>query len=146
TVVVSSRTAPIDRPAGAVLAALAAGSAVILKTAPETRRSSAVLIETLVAGGVPEELLGLVDDEGELARELLEHPAVDRVLLDGSRHTAKLFHSRRPELPLLATTGGRNAVVVTPSADLESAVADVVASAFDHAGQSPTAADVVILV
>ncbi len=145
-VVVSPRWGPIARPAGGVLAALAAGSAVVLKTAPETRRSSAVLVQTLVAGGVPEELLGLVDDEGELARELLCHPDVDRVLLEGSRHTAKLFHSWRAELPLMATTGGRNAIVVTPSADLESAVGDIVASAFDHAGQSATAADVVILV
>lgn len=146
TVVVSPRSGPIARPAGAVLAALAAGSAVILKTAPETRRSSAVLIETLVAGGVPQELLGLVDDEGELAHELVGHPAVDRVLLDGSRHTAKLFHSWRAELPLVATTGGRNAIIVTPSADLESAVPHLVASAFDHAGQSATATDTVILV
>jgi RHH-type proline utilization regulon transcriptional repressor/proline dehydrogenase/delta 1-pyrroline-5-carboxylate dehydrogenase len=146
TVVVSPRSGPIARPAGAVLAALAAGGAVILKTAPETRRSSAVLLETLIAGGVPEELLGLVDDEGELARELLCHPSVDRVLLDGSRHTAKLFHSWRAELPLFARTGGRNAIVVTPSADLEDAAADVVASAFDHAGQDASATDTVILV
>lgn len=146
TVVVPPRSGPIARPAAAVLAALAAGSAVILKTAPETRRSSAVLIETLIAGGVPEHLLGLVDDESDLARELICHPQVDRVLLDGSRHTAKLFHSWRAELPLFSTTGGRNAIVVTPSADLETAVGDIVASAFDHAGQSATATDTVILV
>lgn len=146
TVVVPPRSGPIARPAGAVLAALAAGSSVILKAAPETRRSSAVLLETLVAGGVPEQLLGLVDDEGELARELICHPQVGRVLLEGSRHTAKLFHSWRAELPLQATTGGRNSIIVTPSADLESAVRDIVASAFDHGGQSATATSTVILV
>jgi RHH-type proline utilization regulon transcriptional repressor/proline dehydrogenase/delta 1-pyrroline-5-carboxylate dehydrogenase len=145
-VIVPPRSGPIARPAGAVLATLAAGGAVILKTAPETRRSSAVLLETLIAGGVPEQLLGLVDDESDLARELICHPQVDRVLLDGSRHTAKLFHSWRAELPLRATIGGRTAIIVTPSADLEGAVADIVASAFDHAGQSATAASTVILV
>ncbi len=146
TVVVSPRSGPIARTAGTVLTALAAGSAVILKTAPETRRSSAVLIETLIAGGVPQDVLGILDDEGELARELITDARVDRVVLEGSRHTAKLFHSWRAELPLMATTGGRNAIIVTPSADLEAAVPDIVASAFDHAGQSSTATDVVILV
>lgn len=146
TVVVSPRSGPVAHAARAVLGALAAGSAVILKPAPETRRSAAVLIETLIAGGVPHEVLGILDDEGELAQELISHPLVDRVLLEGSRHTAKLFHSWRAELPLVATTGGRNAIIVTPSADLESAVPDIVASAFDHAGQSSTATNAVILV
>ena len=145
-VVVSSRSGPIAGVAGAVLAALAAGSAVILKTSPETHRSSAVLVDTLRAGGVPPELVGLVDDEGAIAQRLISHPNVDRVVLAGSRHTAKLFHSWRAELRLLATTGGRNSIIVTPSADLETAVADVVASAFDHAGQADTATSVVILV
>ncbi|HEY9498601.1 MAG TPA: proline dehydrogenase family protein [Terrimesophilobacter sp.] len=145
-VVASPRSGPIASPAGAILAALAAGSAVILKTSPETRRSAAVLIELLRAGGVPPELLGLLDDEGELAARLVSHPSVDRVVLSGSRHTAKLFHSWRAELNLLASTGGRNCVIVTPSADLETAVHDVVAGAFDHAGQAPGATSIVILV
>ena len=145
-VVVTPRSGPIARIAGPVLSALAAGSAVILKPSPETRRSAAVLIETLHAGGVPEGVLAIVDDEGELAHELIAHPKVDRVLLEGSRHTAKLFHSWRAELVLAATAGGRNAIIVTPSADLENAVQQVIASAFDHAGQSATATDVVILV
>jgi len=145
TVVVTPRSGPIARIAGPVLSALAAGSAVIVKAAPETRRSAAVLLETLLAGGVPEGILGILDDEGELAQELITHPQVDRVLLEGSRHTAKLFHSWKAELPLVATAGGRNAIIVTPSADLESAVPQVIASAFDHAGQSATATDVVIL-
>lgn len=145
-VAVPPRWGPIAAPSGAVLTALASGSSVILKTAPESRRSAAVLIETLRAGGVPPELLGLVDDEAELAMRLVSHPNVDRVILSGSRHTAKLFHSWRAELSLFATTGGRNSVIVTPNADLEAAVSDVVASAFDHAGQADTAASTVILV
>jgi RHH-type proline utilization regulon transcriptional repressor/proline dehydrogenase/delta 1-pyrroline-5-carboxylate dehydrogenase len=145
-VVASPRWSPIAETAGAVLQALAAGAGVILKTAPETRRGSAVLIETLLAAGVPSGLVALLDDEGDLARRLLIDDRVDRILHFGSRHAAKRFHSWRAEAPLVSTTGGRNAIVVTPSADLETAVSDIVESAFDHAGQAPTAVSAVILV
>lgn len=146
TVVVSPRSGALTSLAGLVLAALAAGSAVIIKTAPETRRCSAVFVETLVAGGVPPGLVTVLDSEGDVARALLSDERVDRVLHAGSRHAAKLFHSWSAEMALNSTTGGRNAVIVTPSADLESAVSDLVASAFDHAGQAPTATGTVILV
>jgi RHH-type proline utilization regulon transcriptional repressor/proline dehydrogenase/delta 1-pyrroline-5-carboxylate dehydrogenase len=145
-VVAAPRSSPLAEPAGAVLAALAAGAAVIVKAAPEARRSAAVLVETLTAAGVPEGLVGLLDDEGEAARTLLNDERVDRVVHLGSRHTAKLFHSWRAETALDSTTGGRNAIIVTPSADLESAVADIVESALDHAGQASTAVSSVILV
>ncbi|MGO1921423.1 MAG: aldehyde dehydrogenase family protein, partial [Microbacterium sp.] len=60
--------------------------------------------------------------------------------------TAALFRSWRPDLPLLAETSGKNAIVVAPSADLDLAVADLVKSAFGHAGQKCSAASLVILV
>jgi RHH-type proline utilization regulon transcriptional repressor/proline dehydrogenase/delta 1-pyrroline-5-carboxylate dehydrogenase len=74
------------------------------------------------------------------------HPDVDRVILTGSWETAALFRSWRPELPLLAETSGKNAIIVTPSADLDLAVADIVKSAFGHAGQKCSAASLAILV
>ena len=60
--------------------------------------------------------------------------------------TLTLFRSFRPDLPLLAETSGKNALVVTPSADLDLAVKDVVTSAFGHAGQKCSAASLVVLV
>jgi RHH-type proline utilization regulon transcriptional repressor/proline dehydrogenase/delta 1-pyrroline-5-carboxylate dehydrogenase len=138
---------PVAIPAGSVLAALASGSAVIIKPAPQARRSAAVMIEALWEAGVPREVLRLVDiEEGDLGRELVAHPAVDRVILTGAYETAELFRSWRPDLPLLAETSGKNAIIVTPSADLDLAVADVVKSAFGHAGQKCSAASLVILV
>jgi RHH-type proline utilization regulon transcriptional repressor/proline dehydrogenase/delta 1-pyrroline-5-carboxylate dehydrogenase len=138
---------PVAIPAGSVLSALAAGSAVIIKPAPQARRSAAVLVEALWAGGVPRDVLRLVDvEEGELGRQLVSDPAVDRVILTGGWDTAKLFRSWRADLPLLAETSGKNAIIVTPSADLDLAVADVVKSAFGHAGQKCSAASLVILV
>ena len=138
---------PVAIPAGSVLAALASGAGVIIKPAPQARRSAAVMVEALWAGGVPRDLLAFVDlDEGDLGRELVAHPSVDRVILTGAWETAKLFRSWRPDLPLLAETSGKNAIIVTPSADLDLAVADVVKSAFGHAGQKCSAASLVILV
>jgi len=138
---------PVSIPAGGVLSALAAGSAVILKPAPQARRSGAVLAEALWEAGVPRELLTLVDvEEGELGRRLVTAPEVGRVVLTGSYETAALFRSWRPDLPLLAETSGKNAIVVTPSADIDLAVKDIVASAFGNAGQKCSAASLAILV
>ncbi|AWB87818.1 proline dehydrogenase family protein [Mycetocola zhujimingii] len=147
TVVTPPWNFPVAIPAGGVLAALAAGSAVILKPAPQARRSAAILAEALWEAGIPQELLTLVSlDEHGLGEQLVSHPSVDRVILTGAWETAKLFRSWRPELALHAETSGKNAIIVTPSADLDLAAADVVKSAFGHAGQKCSAASLVILV
>lgn len=147
TVVTPPWNFPLAIPAGGVLAALAAGSGVVFKPAPQSRRCAAVIAETLWEVGVPRDVLALVDiEEGDLGRALISHESVDRVILTGSWETAALFRSWRPDLPLLAETSGKNAIIVTPSADLDLAVADVVRSAFGHAGQKCSAASLAILV
>jgi len=147
TVVVPPWNFPVAIPAGGVLAALAAGSGVVLKPAPEAKRCGAVLADVLWDAGVPHSLLQLVDlDEDRLGRELVAHPAVDRIILTGSADTARSFRWWRAGLPLTAETSGKNAVVVTPSADLDLAVQDIVQSAFGHAGQKCSAASLVVLV
>src|SRR5690606_27775595 len=67
-------------------------------------------------------------------------------ILTGGYETAEMFRSWRHDLGLLAETSGKNAIIVTPSADLDLAVADVVKSAFGHAGQKCSASSLVILV
>ncbi|MFU8947190.1 proline dehydrogenase family protein [Mycetocola zhadangensis] len=147
TVVTPPWNFPVAIPAGGVLAALAAGSAVIIKPAHQARRSAAVMVEALWEAGIPQELLTLISlDEKGLGEQLVSHPSVDRVILTGAWETAKLFRSWRPELALHAETSGKNAIIVTPSADLDLAAADVVKSAFGHAGQKCSAASLVILV
>ncbi|AXL13241.1 aldehyde dehydrogenase family protein [Microbacterium foliorum] len=147
TVVTPPWNFPLAIPAGGVLAALAAGSGVVFKPAPQSRRCAAVIAETLWEAGVPRDVLALVDiEEGELGRTLITHDAVDRVILTGSWETAALFRSWRPDLPLLAETSGKNAMIVTASADLDLAVSDLVRSAFGHAGQKCSAASLAILV
>lgn len=147
TVVTPPWNFPIAIPAGSTLAALAAGSGVILKPASQARRCGAVLAEVLWAGGVPRDALTLLrTNDRELGSQLIADPRVNRVILTGAYETAELFRSFRPDLPLLAETSGKNAIIVTPSADLDLAVKDVVASAFGHAGQKCSAASLVILV
>ncbi|OWP21523.1 1-pyrroline-5-carboxylate dehydrogenase [Microbacterium sp. AISO3] len=147
TVVTPPWNFPLAIPAGGVLAALAAGSGVVFKPAPQARRCAAVVAEALWDAGVPRDLLALVDiDEGDLGRRLITHPSVDRVILTGSWETAALFRSWRPELPLLAETSGKNAIIVMPSADLDLAASDLIKSAFGHAGQKCSAASLAILV
>ncbi len=142
---------PVAIPAGGVLAALAAGSAVVIKPAPQVVRCSEVAMQALWAAGVPKDLLQLVrTDEGDVGRHLVSHPGVDQVVLTGAIETARLFSSwraGRENGPLVsAETSGKNALVVTPAADLDLAVADLVASAFGHAGQKCSAASLGILV
>jgi len=144
---------PVAIPAGGVLAALAAGSAVVLKPAEPAQRCGAVLAEAVAsalteAGAADALRVVTVDEEGPsaLGRQLVSSPRVDRVLLTGAYATAELFRTFRADLPLLAETSGKNATVVTPSADLDLAARDVVASAFGHAGQKCSASSLVVLV
>lgn len=147
TVVTPPWNFPVAIPAGSTLAALAAGSAVVIKPAKQAARSGAVMVEALWEAGVPKDVLTMVQlGERELGKQLISHPAVDRVILTGGYETAELFRSFRQDLPLLAETSGKNAIIVTPSADLDLAAKDVAYSAFGHAGQKCSAASLVILV
>ncbi|PVZ96408.1 1-pyrroline-5-carboxylate dehydrogenase [Amnibacterium flavum] len=147
TLVVGPWNFPVAIPFGGVAAALAAGSAVILKAAPQARRTAAVVCELLWAAGVPRDLVALADvPEDETGKALITHESIDRVILTGSFETAELFRSWNPRLPLMAETSGKNAVIVTPAADLDIAVAETVRSAFGHAGQKCSAASLVVLV
>jgi RHH-type transcriptional regulator, proline utilization regulon repressor / proline dehydrogenase / delta 1-pyrroline-5-carboxylate dehydrogenase len=147
TVVTPPWNFPVAIPAGSTMAALAAGSPVVFKPAESARRCGAVVAEALWAAGVPRDVLRYVQlDEADLGSELIAHPCVERVILTGAYETAELFRSLRPDLPLLAETSGKNAIIVTPSADLDLAAQDVARSAFGHAGQKCSAASLVVLV
>lgn len=138
---------PLAIPAGGTLAALAAGSAVVLKPASVAKRCAAVLAECLWEAGVPKQVLSLVNlSAHELGKQLVSDPRIDRVVLTGGIETAQLFRSWDPTLNIMAETSGKNAIIITPSADLDLAVKDVVQSAFGHAGQKCSACSYVILV
>ncbi|WP_333812347.1 bifunctional proline dehydrogenase/L-glutamate gamma-semialdehyde dehydrogenase [Timonella senegalensis] len=151
TVVTPPWNFPVAIPAGSTLAALAAGSSVVIKPATQAQRSGSVMVDALWAGldacGISRDILQLVHvSEGDLGRQLVSDPRVDRLILTGGFDTAQLFQTFRPDLQLLAETSGKNSIIVTPHADLDLAVKDVVNSAFGHAGQKCSAASLVILV
>ncbi len=147
TVVVPPWNFPTAIPAGGVLAGLAAGSAVIFKPATITARTGALIAEIMWKAGVPKDVLKLVKVvDREAGKVLISHPEVDRLILTGGYETAELFRSWRDDLPLFGETSGKNSIIVTPNADIDLAVKDVVYSAFGHAGQKCSAGSTVILV
>ena len=138
---------PIAIPAGGVLASLAAGNAAILKPAPQVPRCAEIITECVAtATGRPALSPLLRTPDNELGRHLITHPAVDAVILTGAHETAELFRSWRPDLRIFAETSGKNAIVITPNADIDLAVSDLVQSAFGHSGQKCSAASLAICV
>jgi RHH-type proline utilization regulon transcriptional repressor/proline dehydrogenase/delta 1-pyrroline-5-carboxylate dehydrogenase len=136
---------PLSIPAGGVLAALAAGNAVLLKPAPEAVLVGWHLVQALWAAGIPFEILQFVPcPDDDVGRGLITDPRVDAVILTGSVETARRFLEWRPALPLFAETSGKNAIVVTALADRDQAVRDLVRSAFGHNGQKCSAASLAI--
>ena len=108
-------------------------------------------VAALVVVAMDEEARPFLDalaplDDGDVSRHLVTHEGVDRVILTGSYDTARLFRSWKPDMHLLGETSGKNAIIVTPSADPDLAVRDIVHSAFAHAGQKCSASSLLILV
>ena len=137
---------PYAIPAGGVLAALAAGNAVVLKPAPEARATAAVLVGQLREAGIDENVLQFLPlDDGPAGRALVTHPDVGGVVLTGSYETARSFLTWAPRRRLLAETSGKNSIIVSATADVDQAVRDVVISAFGHAGQKCSAASLAIV-
>ena len=138
---------PVAIPAGGVLAALAAGNAVILKPAPETPGCAEIVAECCRAAGLPEGLVSFVrTPDDRVGRHLVTHRSVHAVILTGAYDTARMFLSWKPELRLLAETSGKNVMVITSNADIDLAAADLVSSAFGHSGQKCSAASLAICV
>ena len=137
---------PYAIPAGGALAALAAGNAVVLKPSPEAPATAAVLVAQLRRAGIGEGHLQLVvAPDGAVGRHLVAHPGVGAVILTGSYETAGRFARWAPGRRLLAETSGKNAMVVTATADVDQAAADLVRSAFGHAGQKCSASSLAIV-
>jgi RHH-type proline utilization regulon transcriptional repressor/proline dehydrogenase/delta 1-pyrroline-5-carboxylate dehydrogenase len=129
---------------GQVGAALAAGNTVLAKPAEQTPLVAAEAVRILWQAGVPHAAVQLLPGPGEtVGAALVADARVQGVLFTGSTDVARLLHKTlaqrlgadgRP-VPLIAETGGQNAMVVDSSALAEQVVADAVASAFDSAGQ-----------
>jgi RHH-type proline utilization regulon transcriptional repressor/proline dehydrogenase/delta 1-pyrroline-5-carboxylate dehydrogenase len=138
---------------GQVAAALAAGNPVLAKPAEETPLIAAEAVRLLHAAGVPADALQLLPGDGAIGAALVASPETAGVVFTGSTDVARLIQrqlstrlspSGKP-IPLIAETGGQNAMIVDSSALAEQVVADVIASAFDSAGQRCSALRILCL-
>ena len=126
---------------GQIAAALASGNGVLAKPAESTSMIAYFAIELMHRAGVPASALQLVVGQGNIVGpELCSAPSVAGVCFTGSMATANMINrtmaSQLPShIPLIAETGGLNAMIVDSTALLEQAVRDVLASAFQSAGQ-----------
>ena len=127
--------------AGQVAAALATGNAVLAKPAEQTPGVALVAVQLLHAAGVPADALQLMHGAGEtVGAALVAQPGVAGVVFTGSTQVAKIINRALaakdgPIVPLIAETGGINAMLVDSSALPEQVVDAVVQSAFRSAGQ-----------
>lgn len=131
---------------GQMAAALAAGNTVISKPAEQTPLVAAEAVRLLHQAGIPQPVLQFLPGDGaRIGKVMLAHPALSGVAFTGSNETASIINrslaARDGAIPaLIAETGGMNAMIVDSSALPEQAVRDVLASAFDSAGQRCSAA------
>jgi RHH-type transcriptional regulator, proline utilization regulon repressor / proline dehydrogenase / delta 1-pyrroline-5-carboxylate dehydrogenase len=126
---------------GQVAAALVTGNSVIAKPAPQTSAIAAQAVALAHAAGIPKDALILATGGAEVGAALIADARIAGVAFTGSTATAKriaralLDDDQRPLVPLIAETGGINAMIVDSTALAEQVVVDVVTSAFRSAGQ-----------
>ncbi len=126
---------------GQIAAALVAGNAVIAKPAEQTPLIAARAVELMLEAGVPENIIQLLPGDGpSVGAPLVADPRIAGVCFTGSTEVAKsiehqLAVSASPDAMLIAETGGLNAMIVDSTALPEQAVRDIIASAFQSAGQ-----------
>jgi RHH-type proline utilization regulon transcriptional repressor/proline dehydrogenase/delta 1-pyrroline-5-carboxylate dehydrogenase len=138
---------------GQIAAALVAGNPVLAKPAEETPLIAAEAVRILHEAGVPAGALQFLPGDGRVGAALVAAPQTAGVMFTGSTEVARLIQKElagrlsaagKP-IPLIAETGGQNAMIVDSSALAEQVVADVIASAFDSAGQRCSALRVLCL-
>ncbi|MGN6573021.1 MAG: bifunctional proline dehydrogenase/L-glutamate gamma-semialdehyde dehydrogenase PutA [Pseudolabrys sp.] len=125
---------------GQVAAALAAGNTVIAKPAEQTPLIAAEAVRILHASGVPRSALGLLPGDGAVGAALVADPRIAGVVFTGSTEVARLINRALaakdgPIVPLIAETGGINAMIVDSTALPEQVTDDVIISSFRSAGQ-----------
>jgi len=135
---------------GQIAAALVAGNSVIAKPAPQTPRIAAYTAKLIYESGIPDTVFQLAIGGAEVGAALVAHPHVAGVAFTGSTATGRAINRALaakdgPIVPLIAETGGQNAMIVDASALPEQVVDDVITSAFRSAGQRCSALRVLCL-
>ncbi len=136
---------------GQISAALVTGNPVIAKPAEQTPMVAARMVQLFYQAGIPKNVLHLLPGQGDtVGAQLVSDERIAGVTFTGSTETARLINQSLasrpgPIVPLIAETGGQNAMIVDSSALPEQVVKDVLASAFGSAGQRCSALRVLFL-
>lgn len=136
---------------GQVAAALVTGNSVVAKPAPQTPGIGQYAVALAHEAGVPEDVLQIVTGGGDVGAALTADVRISGVVFTGSVPTAKaiarnlLADDTRPLVPLIAETGGLNAMIVDSTALSEQVVRDIIISGFQSAGQRCSALRLLLL-
>ncbi|MEM1011585.1 MAG: proline dehydrogenase family protein [Planctomycetota bacterium] len=153
--VISPWNFPLAIACGMTVASVVCGNPTILKPAEQTPGIAGLLVEILHKAGVPKEVVQLLCGEGEtIGKNLARHPDVAMVAFTGSAEVGRSILKDAVEHPptgmlarqVVCETGGKNAILVDASADLDEAVVGVRDSAFGFAGQKCSACSRAIVV
>ncbi len=154
TVVIGPWNFPLAIPCGMAAAALVTGNPVILKPAEQTSIIAHKMVEILHEAGIPKDVVQFLPGVGEeIGPVLVNHPEVALIVFTGSRPVGLLINRQAAETPpgqpfvkkVITEMGGKNAIIVDDDADLDQAVAGVLAAAFGYQGQKCSACSRVIV-
>lgn len=153
-VVISPWNFPLAIPAGMTVAALVAGNCTLLKPAEPSAVIAAKFAEILEVAGMPPGVFQFIPGKGSLIGPYLTaHPDVHLIAFTGSQEVGCRIYADAAIVPpgqkhvkrVIAEMGGKNAIIVDQSADLDQAVAGVVKSAFGYSGQKCSACSRVVV-
>lgn len=127
---------PLAIAMGSILGALLTGHPTLFKPAPSAYSLGYKIAELFWQAGLSQDILQIFAiDEASVGLELLKDPRIGIVCLTGSSETAHLFLNIAPSRPLIAETGGKNAMIISSTCDRDLAIKDLVQSAFSYNGQ-----------
>ncbi len=151
TVCISPWNFPLAIFTAQIVAALAAGNPVIAKPAEQTSITATKMIELMYEAGIPRDVLQLLPGKGEVVgARLIADQRVKMVVFTGGTSTARFINQALANregaiIPLVAETGGQNAMLVDSTALPEQVVTDVISSSFNSAGQRCSALRILFL-
>ena len=138
---------PLAIPTGMVSAAIVTGNPVLFKPSERSPRMGQLLTDILISAGVPSGVLSCLPGGPEIGQALVAHPQITTIVFTGSkaaglRIVADAAHVRPGQLTVkrvITEMGGKNAIIVDETADLDEAISGVVASFSGYAGQKCSA-------
>lgn len=153
-IVISPWNFPFAIATGMTVAALVTGNCTLLKPAETSSVIAAKIVEILIAAGIPQGVLQFVPGTGsQVGAYLVKHPDTHVIAFTGSRDVGCSIYAEAAVLQtgqkhlkrVIAEMGGKNAIIIDESADLDRAVIGVVQSAFGYTGQKCSACSRVIV-